>query len=74
MNMKKIESDTSFSVGYGAGHGEIIIEVYECPCGAGKVYYEKDDIPGFKSSDTYTDCPNCEGLYDFKRGIATKKV
>ena len=45
MDMNKIESDTSFSVGYGAGHGEIINEVYECPCGAGKVYYEKDDIP-----------------------------
>lgn len=74
MNLKKIDSSKVFSVGYGAGSGEIINEVYECPCGEGKVYYEKDDIPGFRESDTYTDCPNCKDLYVFKRGTATNKA
>lgn len=73
MNLKRIESDEAYHQGYGAGSGRVIREVYECPCGKGKVYYEKDDIPGFRESDNYTDCPDCGELYNFRRGIATEK-
>jgi hypothetical protein len=41
MELKLIESSTTPHSGYGAGSGEIIREEYECPCGNGKVIYEK---------------------------------
>lgn len=73
MNLKQLEGSTRQSVGYGAGSGEIINEVYECPCGKGKVYYEKDDIPGFRDKSIYSDCPECKDKYNFGRGTAVEK-
>ncbi|WP_445430148.1 hypothetical protein [Bacillus atrophaeus] len=59
--------------GYGAGSGDVINEVYKCPCGSGKVFYEKENIPGFRSTDIYTDCRPCNEKYEFGRGTATLK-
>lgn len=73
MNLKKLEKSNHQSAGYGAGSGEIINETYECPCGKGKVYYEKDDIPGFRSKDISCDCNECNEKYTFGRGTATLK-
>lgn len=73
MNLKKLEDTSYQSVGYGAGSGQVINEVYECPCGKGKVYYEKDDIPGFKSTDISSDCKECSEKFDFGRGTAKVK-
>lgn len=73
MQLKMLDSSVSPSEGYGAGPGEIIREEYECPCGNGKVIYEKDDIPGFKDKSTTCWCEECEGKYKFSRGTATEK-
>lgn len=73
MNLKQLEDSNHHSVGYGAGSGQVINEVYECPCGNGKVYYEKDDIPGFKSTDISCDCKECNEKYTFGRGTAKEK-
>lgn len=68
-----IKSDSHEHGGYGAGSGEEIRIEYKCPCGNGRVVYEKDDIPGFKESFTYCYCKECDEKYDFHRGTATDK-
>ncbi|MBC1499389.1 hypothetical protein HB943_02150 [Listeria weihenstephanensis] len=73
MNMRLIERDQIEHEGYGAGWGEIITEVYECPCGKGQVISTKDDIPGFRDRDTSCKCPECFDKYDFDRNIAKIK-
>lgn len=73
MNLKLIEKNVTSHSGYGAGSGQEIREEYECPCGKGKVIYEKDDIPGFRESNTQTTCIECDELYNFSRGFAIKK-
>ncbi|MCM3411476.1 hypothetical protein [Metabacillus litoralis] len=73
IKLKAIEEKSVSHVGYGAGSGDIINEEYECPCGQGKVFYEKDDIPGFRSSDIWCTCKECDDKYTFRRGIAEEK-
>lgn len=73
MQLKELKSSTVPHQGYGAGSGEVINEEYECPCGKGKVFYEKDAIPGFRDSSIYTNCKECNDKYDFGRGTATLK-
>lgn len=57
---------------YGAGNGTVIKDTYECPCGKGKVYYEKNNILGIRDREAYTDCKECQGKYEFSRGYAKK--
>lgn len=73
MELKLIESSTTPHSGYGAGSGEIIREEYECPCGNGKVIYEKEAIPGFRDADVYCTCKECYEKHEFSRGTAQAK-
>jgi hypothetical protein len=73
MELKLIDSSSVHHVGYGAGSGEIITKKYECPCGKGAVTYERDDIPGFKSTDIWCDCKECNEKYEFLRGGIVKE-
>lgn len=73
LKLELIDNNTSYSSGYGAGSGQVITETYKCPCGKGKVYYEKDDIPGFKDTSIYSDCEECKSNYELGRGTATEK-
>lgn len=73
MDLVLIDSNESYSQGYGAGGGEVTIEVYKCPCEKGKVTYEKDATPGFRSTDIYCDCKECTEKYEFGRGKAIEK-
>ncbi|WP_067728867.1 hypothetical protein [Oceanobacillus damuensis] len=73
MQLKLKESSEIPHEGYGAGSGQIIKKEYVCPCGNGTVYYEKDDIPGFRESDIYCDCEDCNSKYNFARGTASLK-
>ncbi|MBP1907655.1 hypothetical protein J2Z32_004335 [Paenibacillus turicensis] len=66
VELKLIERSVTPHDGYGAGEGEIIREEYECPCGKGKVIYEKDAIPGFRDSSTWCTCSECKEKYDFE--------
>lgn len=65
MKLELIEEYEHRHPGYGAGSGRIIRKVYKCPCGKGKVIYEKDDIPGFKESSVSCNCIECEKKYKF---------
>ena len=73
ISLKLIESSESDHAGYGAGPGSIIQEEYVCPCGKGIVFYEKDDIPGFKARSTSSNCEECNEKYSFSRGSAVPK-
>lgn len=70
MELKYIGSNSSYHSGYGAGSGSVDRTEYECPCGKGKVIYEKDNIPGFRDSMTFSDCTECNSKYHFSRGEA----
>lgn len=73
MELKRIDSSVEPHSGWGAGSGEVIEEVYECPCGKGIVTYEKDDIPGFRDTTISCSCDECSSKYTFGRGTATEK-
>ncbi|MGF7049141.1 hypothetical protein J2T13_003649 [Paenibacillus sp. DS2015] len=73
MDLKFVNEEISSHSGYGAGPGVVISREYECPCGAGRVIYEKDDIPGFRDSGTFCKCKECDGKYNFGDGTATEK-
>ncbi|TQS71142.1 hypothetical protein DX933_15795 [Ornithinibacillus gellani] len=73
IQLKKKESKHIPHFGYGEGKGLIIEEKYECPCRKGTVYYDKDDIPGFRDKHIYSDCDECNEKYSFSRGIAMPK-
>ncbi|MDN4605903.1 hypothetical protein [Sporosarcina highlanderae] len=72
ISLKLVESKEYEHDGYGAGSGSIIKEEYSCPCGKGKVFYEKDDIPGYRDKSIYSNCDTCNEKYDFGRGTAVK--
>lgn len=74
MELKLIDRSVTSHPGYGAGSGEVIREEFECPCGKGRVIYEKDDIPGFKDKSTFCDCGDCSVKYDLGRGTASEKI
>jgi hypothetical protein len=73
MKLQEVDSSTSYHSGYGAGSGEVIREEYKCPCGNGKVIFEKDDIPGFKETDISCTCKECDEKFEFGRGTAKEK-
>ncbi len=73
MLLETIETREVDHSGYGAGSGRVINNKYVCPCGEGIVFYEKDDIPGFRESDTWTNCKQCDKKYNFKRNNAELK-
>lgn len=73
MNLKMKDSHSEWHQGWGAGEGTVDREEYICPCGKGSVYYEKDNIPGFRSKSIWTDCSECKGKYEFGRGTAKIK-
>lgn len=62
--LKFIEDSSIYSEGYGAGEGTIDRTEYECPCGKGRVIYEKDNIPGFRESIILIYCDNCHEKYE----------
>ncbi|MFL0489353.1 hypothetical protein ACH0CQ_06805 [Bacillus sp. 179-I 2A5 NHS] len=70
MQLKGIDSKS-----LGVKHGGDITEmVYECPCGKGKVYEERDYIVGYKNRQINCYCEECDKKYTFKKnGIAELK-
>lgn len=62
--------------GYGVGYGHIVKTTYKCPCGNGIIESVKDDVPGFRSTDTFIHCPECSSKYDVDehhRGVLIEK-
>ena len=73
ISLEAIERSSYEHDGWGAGAGATINFTYKCPCGKGKVFYEKEDTPGFRESSTYCNCPECNSKYDFIRNSAYEK-
>lgn len=71
--LKVIDHQSHEHQGWGAGTGATINITYECPCGKGKVFYEKEDTPGFRESSIDTNCDECREKYEFHRGEAINK-
>jgi hypothetical protein len=73
MKLKLISNDSHATPGYGANMrswGDMINEVYECPCGKGKVYYDIEDILGHRYKNVSCNCEECNEKYNFARGTA----
>ncbi len=68
MLLKQIGNSEFSDVGDGPRSGHVTEKVYECPCGKGKVFYERDDIPGFKGTYITCSCGECDKKYTFGRG------
>lgn len=56
--------------GFGAaeGNGDIEKVTYLCPCGAGEVVEDHDNIPGARGHDVSIRCDKCRGEWDFAPG------
>ncbi|HDR7363153.1 TPA: hypothetical protein QCX21_000821 [Bacillus toyonensis] len=74
MQLKEIDSKSLSDVGLRSTNGDIKETMYECPCGKGKVYEERDYIVGYKNRQINCYCEECDKKYTFKRnGIAELK-
>lgn len=63
-----ISRDSRDVDGYGAGDGTVERIRYACPCGAGEIVEEHDNIPGFREHDVYIDCEKCRAQWRFADG------
>lgn len=62
---KAIKRESQHHMGYGAGGGSVDITTFECPCGKGIYIIEKDNIPGFRETSYFLNCPECLEKYNF---------
>ncbi len=56
--------------GWGAGAGDTERYEYLCPCGAGKIVEEHENIPGFREHDVWITCSTCDAEWEFVPGRA----
>ena len=54
--------------GWGAGSGTTERYEYLCPCGAGTIIEEHDNIPGFREHDVRIFCDKCREEWRFVEG------
>lgn len=73
MDLKSKGTRKYSSIGSGARTGSVIKEEFFCPCGKGTVFYERDEIPGFKNTFITSDCKECREYYSFGNGTAELK-
>lgn len=73
MELKSKGTRTYSKIGSRARTGSVIKDEFVCPCGKGTVFYERDDIPGFKNTFITSDCKACSENYSFGRGTAELK-
>ncbi|WP_419893268.1 hypothetical protein [Oceanobacillus kimchii] len=59
---------------WGEGPGEIIEEIYRCPCGNGLVLYREEIVPDFfPMGKTHCGCKECKEKYSFDREKAIEQ-
>lgn len=58
--------------GWGAGGGTTERYEFPCPCGAGRIVEEHDNIPGFREHDRWMECARCGTRWDFVGGRSTR--
>ncbi|MEV7875542.1 hypothetical protein [Microbacterium sp. NPDC089188] len=59
--------------GWGAGGGTIEHYEFRCPCGAGTIDEEHENIPGFREHDVRIVCGKCDGAWEFVPDLAVRQ-
>jgi hypothetical protein len=67
-----ISTDEHNHGGWGAGVGTVERYEFQCPCGAGIIIEEHDNIPGFREHDVWIDCNKCRTEWRFVTGRSTR--
>lgn len=62
----------SSHAGWGAGTGDVERYEYRCPCGAGTILEEHDNVPGFREHDVRIMCDTCREEWDFVPGLSVR--
>lgn len=66
------DSSRSGHSGWGAGSGDVERYEYHCPCRAGSILEEHDNIPGFREHDVRIMCDLCREEWDFVSGLSVR--
>lgn len=67
-----ITGGTGDHSGWGAGGGTMERYEYWCPCGAGEILEEHDNIPGFREHDVRILCDKCRDEWRFADGRSAR--
>ncbi|MBF0671348.1 MAG: hypothetical protein IR160_02040 [Salinibacterium sp.] len=67
-----VDWDRSDHAGWGAGTGDVERYEYRCPCGAGTILEEHDNVPGFREHDVRIMCDTCREEWDFVPGFSVR--
>lgn len=59
--------------GWGAGGGTIEHYEFRCPCGAGTIDEEHENIPGFREHSKHIACATCSKTWEFVPGLAERQ-
>lgn len=65
---ERIGGDSHDHGGWGSGAGTVERYEYLCPCGAGTIIEEHDNVPGFREHDVRIDCDKCRVEWRFVDG------
>ena len=68
---ERLDIDSHEHSGWGAGSGTVERYEYRCPCGAGTIVEEHDNIPGFREHDVWIMCEPCRQEWRFAAGRST---
>jgi hypothetical protein len=67
-----IDFDRSSHGGWGAGAGDVERYEYYCPCRAGSILEEHDNVPGFREHDVRIICDACRQGWEFVSGLSVR--
>ncbi|MBQ9917136.1 MAG: hypothetical protein IJO71_08050 [Microbacterium sp.] len=68
-----IDRDRRGHPGWGAGGGTIERYEFRCPCGAGTIVEEHENIPGFREHSKDIVCATCIKTWEFVPGLAERQ-
>lgn len=58
--------------GWGAGSGDVERYEFRCPCGAGTIDEEHDNVPGFREHELTIMCNPCGAEWEFVPGLSVR--
>ena len=67
-----LDGDRSDHGGWGAGGGDTERYTFRCPCGAGIILEEHDNVPGFREHDVAIQCDVCCDEWEFVPGLSVR--
>lgn len=66
------DQSRSGHAGWGAGGGDVERYEFRCPCGAGTILEEHDNVPGFREHEVRIMCGTCRAEWDFVPGLSVR--